>query len=437
MWKACLSIIVLIVLSIGRAMGEDIDVSNPLTLEQCIKIAFKQSPNIRSAELDLKTSNFNVKDAKANFFPNINASGQYQFSDRTDIGFEKSNYNAQISASIRLWDHGKRRTALNQAKANERSTQSDYTRTQQDLIFSVTDAYYNLLQSEKLIDVYEKLLEISKSNVEKTKLFLEKGSATPADLASAKVQQASDELSLINAQNDFKLAKARLANVMGLDKDTPIRVQDDPDYEVYMKSSLIKHEFSLEDSITKAVQNRPELISLRARLDSLEWSLKQAKLDRFPVLSADYNYNFLFGGGTPPNSNFDNSWNAVARLTFPIFDGGVSKRRQQRAEISIEQIKENIKDREQSIALDVQQQYFNFERAMKSLDIAKDQVENATLSLNVTQGRYEQGMTIFIDVLSAQARYAQAVTNQVKAFYNYKIAEKSLQKAIGDLKINE
>jgi len=435
MWKVCLSFILLIALPISGAIGENVSISNPLTLEQCIKIALRQSPNIKSAELDLKTSNFSVKDAKASFLPEINANGQYQFSDRTDIGLEKSNYNAQISASIRLWDHGKRRTALNQAKANERSTRSEYDRVEQELIFNVTNAYYNLLQSEKLIGVYEKLLEISKNNVEKTKLFLEKGIATPADVASAKVQQANDELALINAQNDFKLAKARLANVIGLDKDTPIEVQDDPDYKIYMESSLIKHEISLEDSISKAIQNRPELKSMRDRLDSLEWSLKQAKLDRLPVLSADYNYNFLFGGGTPPNSNVDNSWNAVARLTFPIFDGGVSKRRQQRAEISIEQSKESIKEREQSIALEVQQQYFNFERAMKSLDIAKDQVENATLSLNVTQGRYDQGMTIFIDVLSAQARYAQAITNQVRAFYDYKIAEKSLQKAIGDLRI--
>jgi len=435
MWKVCLSFILLIALPISGAIGENVSISNPLTLEQCIKIALRQSPNIKSAELDLKTSNFSVKDAKASFLPEINANGQYQFSDRTDIGLEKSNYNAQISASIRLWDHGKRRTALNQAKANERSTRSEYDRVEQELMFNVTNAYYNLLQSEKLISVYEKLLEISKNNVEKTKLFLEKGIATPADVASAKVQQANDELALINAQNDFKLAKARLANVMGLDKDAPIEVQDDPDYKIYMESSLIKHEISLEDSISKAIQNRPELKSMRDRLDSLEWSLKQAKLDRLPVLSADYNYNFLFGGGTPPNSNVDNSWNAVARLTFPIFDGGVSKRRQQRAEISIEQSKESIKEREQSIALEVQQQYFNFERAMKSLDIAKDQVENATLSLNVTQGRYDQGMTIFIDVLSAQARYAQAITNQVRAFYDYKIAEKSLQKAIGDLRI--
>jgi outer membrane protein len=437
MWKMCFFIILFIALPICIAISEDVDVSNPLTLEQCIKIALKQSPNIKTAELDLITSNNNVKDAKASFLPEINSNGQYQFSDTNNIGFEKSNYNAQISASYRLWDQGRRRTALKQARANEQSSKMDYSQTEQGLIFNITDAYYNLLQSEKLISVDEKLLEISKRNVEKAKLFLEKGQSTPADVASAKVQQASDELTLINSQNDLKLSQARLSTFMGLDKGKLIKVQDDPDYKNYMESSLIKREFSLDDSITKAIQNRPELNSLRSRLTSSEWSLKQSKFDRWPVLSADYNYNLLFGGGTPKDSNIDNSWNAVARFTFPLFDGGVSKRRQQNAEINVQQTKESVKSREQSIALEVQQEYFNFERATKSLDIAKDQVENATLSLDVTQGRYDQGMTIFLDVLSAQARYAQSITNQVKAFYDYKIAEKSLQKAVGDLKAGE
>jgi outer membrane protein TolC len=122
MWKMCFFIILFIALPICIAISEDVDVSNPLTLEQCIKIALKQSPNIKTAELDLITSNNSVKDAKASFLPEINTNGQYQFSDTNNIGLEKSNYNAQISASYRLWDHGKRRTALNQAKANEQSS---------------------------------------------------------------------------------------------------------------------------------------------------------------------------------------------------------------------------------------------------------------------------------------------------------------------------
>ena len=55
----------------------------------------------------------------------------------------------------------------------------------------------------------------------------------------------------------------------------------------------------------------------------------------------------------------------------------------------------------------------------------------------MTQGRYEQGMSIFLEVLSAQSRYAQSLTNEVKAFYDYKLAEKSMQKAIGTVTGNE
>jgi outer membrane protein TolC len=87
--------------------------------------------------------------------------------------------------------------------------------------------------------------------------------------------------------------------------------------------------------------------------------------------------------------------------------------------------------------LDVQQAYLNLERSKKGLDISKEQVRNALESLNVTEGRYEQNMSIFLEVLSAQSRYAQALTNQVQAFYNYKLAEKSMQKAIGTVTGNE
>ena len=87
--------------------------------------------------------------------------------------------------------------------------------------------------------------------------------------------------------------------------------------------------------------------------------------------------------------------------------------------------------------LEVKQAYLDLERAEKSLDIAGKQVKDATESLNVTQGRYEQGMVILLEVLDAQARYAQALINQIRAFYDYRIAEKALLKAIGALKVED
>jgi outer membrane protein TolC len=410
-----------------------------LTMAQCIKIGLQRSPSIRMAALDLKTSELNVKDAWANYLPEIDASGQYRFSDSIDWGWERQNYDAQISASYTIWDHGRREAGLAQAKASEKGVQTDYERTKQTLIFNITQAYYDLLKAEKLIDINEKLLEISKGNVEKVTAFQEAGRSIPSDVATARVQQANDELALINAKNSFELARANLASLMGLDPGTPIGIYDDPDYEKYTKEVLLIPEVSLEDSMAVAIQERPEMIRLKTRLTSLEWSLKLARLNRWPVLTADYGLNVLLDDYLRDRDNFKKyrNWSVAARISFPIFDGGASRRRELSAEIAVDQMKEDIGERKRAISLEVQQAYLSLERSQKSLDIAREQVIDATESLNVTQGRYEQDMVIFLEILSAQAGYARALINQVEAFYDFRIAEKALQKAVGTLKVED
>lgn len=448
MWKVLLVIVfALAVAPIDRTPGEDnvaasrwqsenqIDTSVSLTLDQCIKIALKQSPGMRAASLNLTLAKLDVDDARANYLPQVSVSGQYRFSDDVDFGWERQNYDAQIATNYTIWDHGRREAGLAQAKTNTVAVQSDYDRTRQNLIYSITGAYYDLLQAERLIDVNEKLLEISSGNVAKVTAFQEKGKAIPADVAAARVQQASDELSLINAQNNFDLARAELASLMGLDPRTPLEI-------VSVDESLPlpgKGAPMLEDTIAKAIQDRPELSRLRARAISLEWSLRQAQLDRWPVLSAQCDFNVLLDDYLREREDFKEyrNWSAAVRVSFPIFDGGASRRREQNAEIAVQQMKDDLEEQERSIMLEVQQSYLSLERAGKSLDIAGKQVQDATLSLDATQGRYEQGMVIFLEVLSAQARYAQALTSQVRAFYEYKMAEKALLKVMGALEVED
>ena len=67
------------------------------------------------------------------------------------------------------------------------------------------------------------------------------------------------------------------------------------------------------------------------------------------------------------------------------------------------------------------------------MDLSKTQVVNAKLSLDVIQGRFEVDKAILLELLEAQTDYAQALTNQVNAFYDYKIAQTRLQEAMGVL----
>lgn len=444
MWKILFVIVaVLIAVPMGEAPGEGnsdwqlgtTDTSEPLTLNQCIRIALEQSSSIRIASFNLESAKLDVDDARSEYLPEVDISGQYRFSDIIDFGWERQNYDAQIDAGYTIWDHGRREAGLAQAKANLTGVQSDYSRTEQNLIFNITATYYDLLEAEKLIDVNERLLEISKGNVEKAMNFLRAERGIPADVAEARVEQANDELALINAQNNLELARAELASRMGLDPRTPIEVVD-----IWEIPALpVSDEASMKDSMDKAVQHRPELSRLRASATSLEWSLRLAVLDRWPVISAEYDYNVLLDDYLRDRENFKrhSNWSAIVRFSFPIFDGGASRRREQNAEISVSRIEEDIDEREREVMLEVKRAYLDLERAGKSLEVARKQVKDATESLNIILGRHEQGMIIFLEVLDSQARYAQALTNEIRAFYDYRIAEKSLLRAMGVLKLED
>ena len=95
---------------------------------------------------------------------------------------------------------------------------------------------------------------------------------------------------------------------------------------------------------------------------------------------------------------------------------------------------ESVAELQRSITLEVHQSYLSLERAKKSLDIASVQVEDAKMSLDVAQGRYDQQMIILLELLDAQTRYAQSLTNQVKAFYGYKLAKSTLERVMGVLR---
>jgi outer membrane protein TolC len=413
---------------------EEVDLSQPLTLEQCVEIALKKSSGIKTARLDLMLEEMNVKDARSNYWPQLDSSGRYQFSENTDFGWEKENYDASIAARYVIWDHGQREGTLAQAKLRRDAEYSRYDRAEQSLVFDIIGAYYALLEAEKLIDVDEQLLEQSRQNVEKIKAFVEAGSAIEADVATARVQLANAELAVIRDLNDLDLARADLAVLMGLDSDVPLNVVDEPDYGRYMQTGIIEmEEISIDDAISQALDHRPELIELEVNRSVLEWALTLARLERWPRITAEAGYNLMLDDYLRERDALKNhrSWDVSARVSFPVFDGGRSSRTVQRAEIAMQRLNENISELERSIVLEVYQAYLNVQRARKSLDIASVQIEDARMSLDVAQGRYEQQMIILLELLDAQTSYTRSLTNQVKAFYDYKVARGTLERAMG------
>ena len=426
-----------VVFSIGaQEPTAEVDLSQPLTLEQCIQIGLERSTSMRNARLNLAIQELRVKNARARYFPQIFSNGNYDFSDRLDFGFEPENYNLGLRGQYTLWDNGQREGSFAQAKESLTATVSRNERTKQDLILDITVAYYDVLKRQELVKVSEQVLTRSQENTQRTRDFVEAGTLIPADVATAELREANDELSLLNNRNSLQIAQATLPRLLGLDPGVLLTVSVDESYQLYQERGTIERvEMPVEEAIQIALSTRPEFQERQANIKSQEWSLTLAKLQRWPRLNADVDYNVNLDDYLRERENFSDfrSWSAGVSLNFTLFDGGVLGNRVKEIKMQLEQTRENASDLERSVALAVRQNYLNLERSEAAVDISKKQVNNARLSLGVIQGRFDVGKAILLELLDAQTSYAQALTNEVNAFYDYKIAQIRLQDAMGVL----
>lgn len=440
-WIIRLTLILVIIqcavlLYVDAQEPQEIDLSQPLTLEQCIQLGLERSTSMRNARLSLAIQELRLKNARADYFPIVTSSGSYNFNDRLDFGFEPENYNLGLTGRYTLWDNGQREVGLAQAKEGLKATTNRNEGLKQSVILQITQAYYNVLKDTELVKVSEDVLARSIEDTEQTIALKEAGVLIPADVATARVRQASNELSLVNNQNALQISQATLPRLMGLDPGSLIAVEVDESFQLYLdRGTIEKIQITVEEAIQTAFDNRPEFKETEASLKQQEWSLTLSKLQRWPRLSANANYNVDLDNYLRERINFSEfrSWSVGASLNFTLYDGGVLGNIVKERSMQLEQARENASDLERSVALDVRQSYLNLKRSETVVEISNTQVENARLSLEVIQGRYRVGKAILLEVLDAQTSYAQALTNQVNAFYDYKIALARLQDAMGVL----
>ena len=425
-----------VIADIGAQVPEEVDLSQPLTLEQCIQLGLEKATSMRNARLSLAIQELRVNNARADYFPRITSSGRYEFSNSLDFGFEPENYDLGLTGQYTLWDNGQREVSFAQAKEGLTITTNRNEGIKQNLILQITQAYYDVLKDSELVKVSEDVLERSKENTAQTVALKNAGILIPADVATARVREANSELSLLNNKNSLQISQATLPRLMGLDPGLLINVVVDESFQQYIERGTIeKIDITVEETIEIALANRPEFKENEAQIKQQQWSLTLSKLQRWPRLSATANYNVNLDDYLRERHNFSDfrSWSVGASLNFTLFDGGVLGNKVREQNMQLEQARENASDLERSVALGVRQSYLNLKRSETAVEISNTQVVNAQLSLDVIEGRYKVGKAILLEVLDAQTSYAQALNNQVNAFYDYKVAKVRLEDAMGVL----
>lgn len=413
-----------------------------LTLNECIKIGLENSNTLHSSKMKIVSSEAQLSQVNASHLPSLSLSASYTrlsevnpFEVNTPFGnFVISpsifdNYNAKLSLQQPLFTGFKLSSSSDIAKYNSLAVKQDYNKDEQDVIYNVKNAYWNLFLAGKFKEAVDENVQQVKAHLEDIQNFYKQGIATKNEVLKVEVQLSQAQLNQIDANNSVKLAVVNLDNVMNVPLTTDVQVQKD----IKIENENIDE---LDQLISKAIKNRPEIKSMQYRVDASKSGITLAESDWYPqvFLSGEYLYAKPNQRILPTHNRFDGTWDVTLGLSFNLWNWGATKDQTTQAETQYEQVKDTYKTLQDGVTLEVTQNYYNLIKAKEKVFVTDQAVNQAEENYRVTDERFKQGLTLNSELLDAETALMQARTNHAQAIVDYELAKAQLERSTGGKK---
>jgi outer membrane protein TolC len=400
-----------------------------LTLSLCIETALKKNPNIIASGYTVDVNRSRVGEARSGYYPQLSASAAYTrinpvpispATPNTSQSFEQ--YSSSVTLNQNILDFGKTSSQVDVSKYNLEASRSDMEATQDAVILNVKQAYYGVLQARRNRDVAADVIKQFQLHLDQAKGFYDVGTKARIDVIKAEVDLSNAKLSLINAENAFKISWITLKNVMGV-PDAPEHT-----YTIEDKLSFQQYTITQEEAIARAFENRPDFKSIAAKRQAAETNISLARSGYYPVLSGNASYNWSAEDHASPLAE---GWSAGVVLTVPLFNGFLTSHQVAEAKSSLYVLKANEEALRQQIQFEVRQAFLNLQAAEASIATAELAAQQAKENMDLANGRYAAGVGSPVEVSDAFATYVAAQANHTGALSNYKIAQANIEKAMG------
>ncbi|NWF94394.1 MAG: TolC family protein [Syntrophaceae bacterium] len=402
------------------------------TLEESVKIALERSLKLHSATEGILGSEFRRKAARADFFPKW--TGQYsytRYNKPTTIGFFGSDigglsrdvHNLNTSVQQSLFAGGLITSNYRLEKLGVDLSKTNVEVVRRDIVLAVREGYFNILNSQKLVEVAAQTVKQFKAQLEVTKAFFEVGIVPKNDVLQAEVRLAQARQDLIRAENGLALAKSSFNTLLRREINAPLSVADILEYKPFG--------LRLEECMEEALQKRPEIQAADLSIGQAKESVNIARSGYFPTVSLTGGYNRLSEEPGLMGDYRSERWTVQALATLTLWEWGKTAYKVGESKVKVTQAEDTKRQLIDEIVLEVKQDYLNMIQAEKNIEVAQKAIEQAEENLRMNEERYKYQVATATDVLDAVTLLAQARVNYYGALSDFNIARARLERAMG------
>ncbi len=423
----------LLISAAGGPMHGQTPQSTTLTLKDAEAMALRNHPLVQAATLTAQAEEQVSREAKSAYYPtasaNLTAAGglpndnSYVAAGVLSTSRVLNRQADGLQVNQLVTDFGRTSNLVASTKLGARAASQSAEQTQQDVLLSVNRAYYGVLRAQALLQV---ALETVKARQVLTDQIttLEKNQLKSAlDVAFAQVDLAKAKLQLVQAQNGEKAAYAELANTLGMATPQPYVLVDEPLPPPPPDDPT--------DLVAQALVNRPDLASSRFTYESAQ---KFARAERdlwMPTVSAVGAAGLVPAYQAPLMDHYEA---AGVNVNIPIFNGFLFSARHQEASLRAKAADQDMRDLADRIARDVRVAWANAVTSYQNLDVTAQLLNQATLALNLSQGRYKLSLASIVELSESQLNLTQAQIDNTNAKYDFQIEQAIVTYETGQLR---
>lgn len=453
-----------------------------ITVADAIRIALAESPDLRRSRLAREGRELAIGAAGASRLPSVTA--QVTPSQRYGLSFDQTageltsqrveSLNAGVGASLNLYDGGRRRASVAQARLERDAAGAELQRAGENVVLDVAQRFLQVLLDDELLTVQGERLAAAETQRARIAELLDAGAVPRGDLISQDAVVARARTAVIEAEGAKARDEAALVQAVGLDplvdyafvgpSAAALDALAEAPLDGDLATLLVRARAQRADRAALELQVRAAEAGIgvaraaaRPRLDlsadvGTGYSSLQQRLvagtgptltpvtlgDGSQVFLGDVPLAFPVGESELERTPFgaqlgDNRSGSIAlSLSIPLFDRFEARRGTAQARIAAEDARIRLAALDRQLAADVQSALVEAQTSAARLAASRAEVTAAEAAARVERDRYALGAGTLFTVAEAETRLAEARSGRAQAAYNLAFRRALVRLAVGD-----
>ena len=404
------------------------------TLTDAFAQAYQYNPQLLAQRAQLRATDESVPQALAGWRPTV----QFTGSAGREVAETTQSTNNVVATTTQyltprtldlnltqpLWTSGRTPALVRQAEHNVLSQRAQTVATEEQVLFSVAQAYLDVVRDQATVDLNVNNEQVLRRQLEATNDQFRVGEVTRTDVAQAESRVALAVATRVQEEGNLQVSRSNYQRAVGHLPD-----------KLSQPTERVNLPATRDEALALARAQNPNVIIADYSAKAAEDAVVATRAQLLPqvALVGDANKS----DETQTEGRNVNSLSVIARMTVPLYEAGSVYAQTRAAKQTVSQKRDLLDDARRAAIQSATKDWETIQSGRAQVQSLQSTIRAAGIALEGVRQEAQVGSRTVLDVLNAEQELFTDRVNLVQAQHDLAVAEFDLAQQVGHLTAEE